>query len=80
MAIAGLYVGKIAKNNLVKTNAAIKTREVRSVNRKIVSSGGGVLYIKKTRRIVTRRETFEKEKERMKKMSAKEKARRAAAK
>ena len=78
--MAGLYVGKIAENDLVKTNAAIKARETRSVSRNVVSSGGGVLYIKKARRMVTRRETFEEEEERTKKMSAKERARRVAAK
>ena len=63
MAITKLYVGKIAENNLVKTNAAIKTRETRSVSRKIVLSGGEILYIEEARRIITRREIFEEEKE-----------------
>ena len=63
MAMTGLYAGKITENNLAKTKAAIKIREARNVNRKIVSSDGEVLYIKEARRIITRREIFEEEKE-----------------
>jgi len=74
MAMTGLYVRKIAENDLAKTNAAIKTREARSVSRKVVSSGGGVLYMEEARRMVTRHEIFEEEEERTKKMNAKERA------
>ena len=57
-----------------------KARETRSINRKIVLSDGEVLYIEKTRRIIIRREIFEEEEERTKKINAKKKARRATAK
>ncbi len=80
MTITGLYVGKITENNLTKPNAAIKIREARSINRKIISSDGEVLYIKKARRIITRREIFEEEEERTKKINTKKRTRRTAAK
>ncbi len=41
-----LYAGKITENNLTKTNAAIKTYKIRNINRKVVSSGGGIYIYK----------------------------------